>query len=111
MSKDLPHQARDYYEQIGVDLGDSDGVEFGQMFGKPCLKIGKKAFAAFFQDAMVFKLGHAEVEDLKKRFTGTVNWDPSGKKRPMKDWGQVPFEYQGEWPKLAQEAMNFVNQA
>lgn len=77
------------------------------MFGKPCLKAGGKAFACFFQDCMVFKLGglaHKEALGL----AGSVLFDPSGKGRPMKEWVQVPFEFQDRWEDLAREAMELV---
>jgi hypothetical protein len=56
------------YNQIGQELADKEGTTIGQMFGKPCLKIKNKAFAAFFQGEMVFKLGQEEVTVLKKKY-------------------------------------------
>jgi len=34
--------------------------------------------------------------------------NPSGKKRPMKEWVQVPFEFKTEWMKFAQSALTYV---
>lgn len=96
------------YQEIGEKFSAEHGTVSGQMFGKPCLKTHNKAFAAFFKGEMVFKLGQAEVNPLLEKYTGSVNWDPSGKKRPMKDWIQIPTEYQEDWKTLAQQAMAFV---
>ena len=86
------------------EIGESMGVERSQMFGKPCLKSNGKAFAAYFEDCMVFKLGREHQEELLKEYPGASNFDPSGKGRPMKDWFQIPAKYSGSWPTLAEEA-------
>lgn len=85
------------------------GAEASQMFGKPCYKIGGKAFACFFQNEMVFKLGgnaHKEAMSLD----GAKLFDPSGKGRPMKEWVQVPVHYQEKWTALAEAALSYVKQ-
>ncbi len=93
------------YTEIG---GQLKGAEQSQMFGKPCFKINGKAFICFFQNEMVFKLTgdtHPEALSLK----GSQLFDPSGKKRPMKEWVQVPFNFQDKWKKFAKEAMKYVD--
>lgn len=97
-----------HFIRIGKQFEEEHDTTTGQMFGKPCLKVGKKAFAAFFKDEMVFKLGQEEVNLLKAQYTGSVNWDPSGKKRAMKDWLQVPAEFSDNWTNLAKQALDFV---
>lgn len=57
---------------------------------------------------MVFKVGREEVELLKEKYPNSTNWDPSGKKRPMKDWLQLPAEYSDDWTALAKQALAFV---
>lgn len=100
----MSEKENDHYLKIGRQL---PGSEESQMFGKPCFKINKKAFVAFFQDAMVFKLrgdSHTKALNLK----GAKLFDPSGKKRPMKEWVQVPFNHKKHWKIFAKEAMNYV---
>lgn len=96
------------YSDIGQQFANQYGTSVGQMFGKSCLKIEKKAFAAFFKGEMVFKLGQQEVNLLRDKYTGSVNWDPSGKKRAMKDWLQVPTDYSDDWLSLAKQALDYV---
>lgn len=98
------------FSDIGQHFADQHGTTAGQMFGKACLKTGKKAFAAFFNGEMVFKLGQQEVNLLKDKYTGSVNWDPSGKKRPMKDWLQVPSDFSDDWTALARQALDYVDE-
>lgn len=98
------------YNEIGQQFADHYGASVGQMFGKPCLKTSKKAFAAFFKGEMVFKLGQQEVNLLRDKYSGSVNWDPSGKKRPMKDWFQVPADFSDDWIKLAKQALDYVEE-
>lgn len=97
---------QELYIEIGQKLKDT---EQSQMFGKPCFKVNKKAFVCFFQNEMVFKLSgvtHSEALSLD----GSQLFDPSGKKRPMKEWVQVPFKYSGKWSEFAKEAMKYVNE-
>jgi len=93
------------YLSIGQNLKDA---EQSQMFGKPCFKVNKKAFVCFFQNEMVFKLSgetHSEALSLD----GSQLFDPSGKKRPMKEWVQVPFDYSENWAEYAKLAMEYVS--
>lgn len=81
-----------------------------QMFGKPCYKINGKAFVAFFENCMVFKLNgdtHADALDMK----GAKLFDPSGKGRAMKEWVQLPGSSSKEWPALAKAAYAYVKAA
>lgn len=96
------------YEEIGLKFAKEFETTLGQMFGKPCLKVNNKAFAAFFKGEMVFKLGQEHIANIKDELSGSVNWDPSGKKRPMKDWLQVPVDFSSRWDELAKEALHFV---
>ncbi len=92
------------YKSIGLKL---KGAEQSQMFGKPCFKINGKAFVSFFGNEMVFKLtGDIHREALS--LDGSQMFDPSGKKRPMKEWVQVPYDYKDSWAKFAREAMKYV---
>ncbi len=98
-------------EEKYTSIGDSlKGAQSGKLFGKPCFKIGGKAFVCFFQDEMVFKLtgpDHTEALSLE----GSKLFDPSGKNRPMKEWVQVAYENSERWPQYAQSAMDYVARA
>ena len=96
------------YIKLGEAFADEYGSTSGQMFGKPCLKINKKAYAAFYKGEMVFKIGQEEISLLRENYINSVNWDPSGKNRAMKDWLQVPADYSGDWLGLANQAINYV---
>ena len=96
------------WQEIGEQMATDHATTTGQLFGKPCLKTGKTPFAAYFKGEMVFKIGREEVEQMKVQYPGSVNFDPSGKNRPMKDWLQVPQEYAGDWGALAVQALHFV---
>ncbi|MEM9052260.1 MAG: hypothetical protein AAGC47_09435 [Bacteroidota bacterium] len=98
---------RNIFDQIASEL-QVEKVLPSQMFGKPCLKIGKKAFAVFYQDEMVFKVGREEVELLLEKYVGSQRFDPSGKGRAMKDWVQIPSEYFSDWQALAKDALEYV---
>jgi hypothetical protein len=98
-------EEQELYVEIGQKLKEA---EQSQMFGKPCFKINGKAFICFFQNEMVFKLTddiHSEALSLD----GSKLFDPSGKKRPMKEWVQVPYDHNDKWKKYAKEAMKYVS--
>jgi hypothetical protein len=99
--------AEEKYLEVG---GSIKSAEKSQMFGKPCFKINGKAFICFFEDCMVFKLqgdNHKKALALK----GAELFDPSGKKRPMKEWVQVPEQHSAQWKKLAKAAFDYVSGA
>ncbi|MCX6256409.1 MAG: hypothetical protein NTW49_00675 [Bacteroidia bacterium] len=92
------------YTTIGQNL---NGAEQSQMFGKPCFKINGKAFICFFRNEMVFKLA-GDIHKKALNLNGSELFDPSGKKRPMKEWVQVSYENKDKWTKFAEEAMKYV---
>lgn len=98
-------EAFDLYTQVGENLG----LEPGQLFGKPCFKFNGKALLCFFENEMVFKLngkshaGALQLEDAQL-------FDPSKKKRPMKEWVQVPYIHKNTWPELAQKALRYATE-
>ncbi len=95
-----------YFIKIGKET--EDAIK-SQMFGKPCFKIGKKAFTCFFENSMVFKLNgefHQEVLSLD----GSELFDPSGKNRPMKEWVQVPFDYKEKWKIFAEKSAEYASE-
>lgn len=94
-----------YFEKL---IKETEDAELGNMFGKPCGKLNKKAFVAFFENEMIFKIGREETEQLLKKYEGSKNWDPSGKNRGMKDWIQIPQEYKSDWRALTMKAIEFM---
>lgn len=101
------NEAGEKYLKIGSSL---KGVVESQLFGKPCFKIGGKAFICFFKNCMVFKLSgqhHADAMSLD----GAELFDPSGKGRPMKEWVQIPFDYVKRWPDFAKAAFAYVSES
>ena len=95
-------------EKLFIAAGQKlKGAEQSRMFGKPCFKINGKAFVCFFNNEMVFKLtGDQHKEALS--LDGSQLFDPSGKKRPMKEWAQVPFVYADKWEEFAKGALKYV---
>jgi hypothetical protein len=95
-------------ETLYIETGNKiKGAEQSQMFGKPCFKVNSKAFIAFFQNEMVFKLTDKKHKKALS-LDGSTLFDPSGKKRPMKEWVQVPADYRDKWPAFAKAAFDYV---
>lgn len=92
------------YLEIGHKL--KEAVE-SQLFGKPCFKVKGKAFICFFEQCMVFKL-NGNMHKAALSLDGAALFDPSGKKRPMKEWIQVPFEYADKWESFANAALKYM---
>jgi hypothetical protein len=97
-------------ETVYISIGQQiNGAEQSQLFGKPCFKIGGKAFVCFFQNEMVFKL-RGETHRAALALEGAQLFDPSGKKRAMKEWVQVPSTYSDNWTAYAKLAMEYVSE-
>lgn len=97
-------------EKLFTAIGQKckDAIQ-SQMFGKPCFKINSKAFVCFFKSEMVFKLT-GDIHEEALSLEGAQLFDPSGKKRPMKEWVQVPYKHNKIWKKYAKEAMQYVSE-
>ena len=96
------------YDAVVSEMMATSPTSSGKMFGMPCLKNSNgKAFAGFFEGAMVFKLGgdsHGEALAL----SGARLFDPSERGRPMKEWVVVPIEHVSRWLEFARNAFNYV---
>ncbi len=92
---------------FGIVGGSIEEAVKGQLFGKPCFKIGKKAFCCYFKKSMVFKLNGAFHQEALS-LDGSELFDPSGKNRPMREWVQVPFHYKDQWALFGIKAAEYV---
>ena len=96
------------YEAVVSEMMATSPTTSGKMFGMPCLKNSNgKAFAGFFEGAMVFKLGgdsHGEALAL----SGARLFDPSERGRPMKEWVVVPNEHASMWLEFARDEFDYV---
>ena len=106
----MPTDPRAEYDAVAGELTATSSAITGKMFGMPCLKNNGKAFAGFYQGAMVFKLKaprHGEALAL----SGARLFDPSGLGRPMKEWVEVPAEHASSWLEFARDALQYVDEA
>lgn len=95
--------------ELYLNIGRSfENALESQFFGKPCFKVNGKAFISFFEEEMVFKL-HSDAHTEAISLSGAKLFDPSGKKRPMKEWVQVPFTHADMWPDFAEAALKYVS--
>jgi hypothetical protein len=94
---------------IADDLAAShEDVHRTKMFGAPCIKVKGKAFAAFSQGRMVYKLrGDAHAEALA--LPGAALFDPSGQGHPMREWVTLPIAEADHWERLAEDALAYVS--
>ena len=99
-----PHQA---YDEIADDLvAENPDVQLGQMMGMPCIKSGGKMVIGYERSGqMVFKLPDDSEHSKALGLDGAKLFDPSGKGKPFKEWVQVPYAHESEWPKLASTAL------
>ena len=93
--------------EIAAELSKARNVAPGKWFGKTCLKVDGKVFAALWQGDMAFKLrGEAHAEALKVE--GARPFDPRGKGHPMKEWVQIPARHSETWSRCAELACDYV---
>ena len=93
--------------ELAAGLGPERPVVVGNWFGKPCLEVGGKVFAALWQGDMAFKLaGEAHAEAM--RVEGARLFDPRGKGHPMKAWVQIPARHSARWSHFAGLACDYV---
>lgn len=93
-------------DETAAELGAEWNVATGKWFGKPCLKVGGKVFAALWQGDLACKLSgeaHAEALNLE----GARLFDPRGG-HPMKEWVQIPQRHAPAWSRFAGLACAYV---
>jgi hypothetical protein len=95
------------YERTAADLIGEDGVRAGKLFGMPSLLVGRKAFAGYRDQAMVFKLAENDRREALA-LPGTALFEPAGMGRPMKEWVQVPAEHADRWSDFGRRALRYV---
>jgi hypothetical protein len=94
-------------DEIAAEFTSEQNVTIGKWFGKSCLKVEGKVFAAFWRGDMAFKLiGKAHREAL--RVEGSRLFDPRGKGHPMKEWVQIPAAQSSKWKHFAKLACKYV---
>ena len=96
------HDPKGALDRLLSSLENPD-CKMGQIFGKPCIKLGRKTAIAAFRGDLVFKLAHPEGA---LALEGAHLWDPSGTGRAMKAWVVVPTGASEMWPALGQEALD-----
>jgi hypothetical protein len=94
------------FDAVGAEMAGAS-VTVSKMFGVPCLKIGRKAFAGLHGDAMFFKL-RDEAHAGALALPGARLFDPMETGRAMREWVHVPAEHAARWPDLARDALAYV---
>ena len=81
----------------------TEGTGFGT---NPGVRVGGKVFAMLIESDLVLKLPADRVNDLIE--SGVAERFDPGHGRPMKEWVAISAEQSRRWPKLADEAFDFV---
>lgn len=93
--------------EIAAEFTLEQDVTTGEWFGKPCLKVQGKIFAALWRGDMAFKLtGEAHCKALQVE--GAHLFDPREKGHPMKEWVQIPAAQSSMWSHFAKLACKYV---
>ena len=95
------------YDAVAAELTATSSAITGKMFGMPCLKNNGKAFAGYFNNAIIFKLTAPEHGEALALADARL-FDPMGG-RPMKEWVEVPVKHASQWPELARAALRYVD--
>ncbi|EQA64214.1 hypothetical protein [Leptospira alexanderi] len=79
-------------------------ITSGKWFGLNSLNLEGKPFATFFEGDLVLKLGAEKIAEIISRYPGAKLFDPSHNNRAMKDWLQIPVEFEEDWFSLAESS-------
>ena len=95
------------WNELVAEFSPEQDVSAGKWFGKLCLKVEGKVFAALWGDDVAFKLtGEAHVEALQVE--GAHLFDPRGQGHPMAEWVQIPAAQSSTWSRFARLACETV---
>ena len=108
MQTEVPDNQRAAFDALARDLMlRHPGEETGKMFGLACIKVAGKTFVAFQDGAAAFKLAGGDHR-AALALAGARRWDPSGKRRPMREWVWVPFDHAPAWLRLAEQSRAYI---
>jgi hypothetical protein len=94
-------------EEIAAQFSPELDVTTGKWFGRPCIKMGGKVFAALWGDDMVFKLtGEAHLEAFQ--IEGARLFNPGGKGHSMKESVQIPAIQSSTWSRFVKPACQYA---
>jgi hypothetical protein len=97
-------------EKMAGGFGPETAVNVGVWFGMPCLKAGRKVFAAMVGADLVFKL--AEEEHARAlQLQGARLFEHLWSGRIMKEWVLVPAEHSTTWSRYSKAAYDYVSTA
>ena len=98
------------FQRLAAHFARRREVTEGTGFGtNPGVRVGGKVFAMLIESDLVLKLPADRVNDLIE--SGLAERFDPGHGRPMKEWAAIPPEHGHRWPKLADEAFEFVRSA
>jgi hypothetical protein len=93
--------------ELAAEFSPEQQVSVGNWFGKRCLKVEGKVFAALWRGDVAFKLtGEAHAEALQVE--GAHLFDPRGQGHPMVEWVQIPAAQSSAWSRFARLARDYV---
>ena len=96
--------------ELAAEFSPEQDVSVGNWFGRRCLKVEGKVFAALWRGDVAFKLsGGAHSEALQVK--GAHLFDPRGQGQPMKEWVQIPAAQSSTWSHFAKLACEYVTGA
>lgn len=93
--------------ELASEFSPEQEVTVGSWFGKPCLKVGGKVFAALWRGDVAFKLS-GEAHSKALQVGGAHLFDPRGQGHPMKEWVQIPAAQSSTWSHFAKLACEYV---
>src|ERR1700712_1571099 len=94
------------FDELCDDLSALPEFKRETWFGTPAARVWGEMCLALWGDALVAKLGAAEVERRSAAGEGE-RFDPSGRGKSMKDWLESTAPT-AEWSALAEAAVAFV---
>ena len=98
------------FQRLAARFAGRPGVTEGTGFGTNAgLRVGGKVFAMLIGGELVLKLPGERVDDIIE--AGVAERFDPGHGRPMKEWVAISAEQGRRWPKLADEAFEFVRSA
>jgi hypothetical protein len=76
-----------------------------RVFGMPCVKRSGRVVFGLSRTGMVFKLTDPDAHARALAVPGAHLFDPSGERKPFRQWVVVPPEHADEWEPLAADAV------
>lgn len=77
---------RGRFDELAFVLCQQPDVTVGRSFGRPCVKLGKRAFLVCDETVLAYRVGEQNAIKLRNQHSSLDLWNPKAERQPKTSW-------------------------